>query len=127
MEDDSPQPAPEVLGLSGSSIMTWSFTEKADRRLRPPVALFGVACPFDKMVVVPGAHSNYPSRDARRIVVGNGGAVRVLDAPSLRQTAWWRIPGGVAGEGWPDARRAGAMALAGTTPRFTSSRPSWVA
>jgi DNA-binding beta-propeller fold protein YncE len=43
-----------------------------------------------------GAHSIYPSRDARRIFVGNrdAGTVSVLDARSLRQTALWRIPGG---------------------------------
>jgi DNA-binding beta-propeller fold protein YncE len=43
-----------------------------------------------------GAHSIYPSRDARRIFVGNrdAGTVSVLDARSLRQTARWRIPGG---------------------------------
>jgi YVTN family beta-propeller protein len=43
-----------------------------------------------------GAHSIYPSRDARRLFVANrdAGTVSVLDARSLHRTALWRIPGG---------------------------------
>lgn len=43
-----------------------------------------------------GAHSIYPSRDARRLFVANrdAGTVSVRDAISLHRTALWRIPGG---------------------------------
>jgi DNA-binding beta-propeller fold protein YncE len=99
-------------GMSGSRAMRTHGTSAMpqDLRLAPDGRRFLVAymlrngvCVVDAraMRVVGlvhtgrGAHSIYPSRDARRVFVANrdAGTVSVLNARSLHQTALSRIPG----------------------------------